>query len=316
MKFSEFLRKQPPKANLYMFVCEDDFLVDESQSVWARCFGGEWRFQKLPLKEFDTIPISDLMEWALTPPLFGPARALMVTGAGKLTRKRTTELEPLSAVEHSSLKIVFVLSSPPSRSRPPFPLIQIDRLRPEDMVRWLSGRFGVTLEVARYLVDNLAPELLPLKQEVEKLQTYVGGARQVEIADVDQLIFRSEQYGPFELNDAFLAKDYPKSVRVLGAMVEEGVEPILILSKLVRVWRQIFIAKVLEGRSSPAEVAGAAGVPRWKAGQFVTACRTFDRGKVASGFEEFVRADQALKTSSPNPEYYFDVMLWKLIGRS
>ena len=50
-----------------------------------------------------------------------------------------------------------------------------------------------------------------------------------------------------------------------------------------------------------AEVAGAAGVPRWKAGQFVTACRTFDRGKVASGFEEFVRADQALKTSSPNP---------------
>ncbi len=234
MKFSEFLRKQPPKANLYMFVCEDDFLVDESQSVWARCFGGEWRFQKLPLKEFDTIPISDLMEWALTPPLFGPARALIVTGAGKLTRKRTTELEPLSAVEHSSLKIVFVLSSRPSRSRPPFPLIQIDRLRPEDMVRWLSGRFGVTLEVARYLVDNLVPELLPLKQEVEKLQTYVGGARQVEIADVDQLIFRSEQYGPFELDDAFLAKDYPKSVRVLGAMVEEGVEPILILSKLVR----------------------------------------------------------------------------------
>ena len=160
------------------------------------------------------------------------------------------------------------------------------------------------------------PELLPLKQEVEKLQTYVGGARQVEIADVDQLIFRSEQYGPFELDDAFLAKDYPKSVRVLGAMVQEGVEPILILSKLVRVWRQIFIAKVLEGRSSPTEVARAAGVPRWKAGQFVTACRMFDRGKIATGFEEFVRADQALKTSSPNPEYYFDVMLWKLIGTS
>ena len=316
MKFSEFLRKQPPKANLYMFVCEDDFLVDESQSVWARLL---WRRMAFP--ETAAQGVRYHTDFGLDG--VGAHASVVRTRPGldsdrcrKTDQKRTTELEPLSAVEHSSLKIVFVLSSPPSRSRPPFPLIQIDRLRPEDMVRWLSGRFGVTLEVARYLVDNLVPELLPLKQEVEKLQTYVGGARQVEIADVDQLIFRSEQYGPFELDDAFLAKDYPKSVRVLGAMVEEGVEPILILSKLVRVWRQIFIAKAPEGRSSPAGGGGRRGSAALEGGTIVTACRTFDRGKIASGFEEFVRADQALKTSSPNPEYYFDVMLWKLIGTS
>jgi hypothetical protein len=35
---------------------------------------------------------------------------------------------------------------------------------------------------------------------------------------------------------------------------------------------------------------------------------------VVEGFGELVRADQAFKTSSPNAEYYLDVMMWKLIG--
>lgn len=314
MKFAQFARRTPPEGHVHMFVCEDDFLVDESRAVWAGFFGGEWGFEKLPLKEFDTIGIADLMEQALTPPLFGPSRAIMVTGAGKLTKKRTAELESLADLEQSSLKIILVLASRSTRGKPPFPLIEIDPLRPGDAVRWVSDRFGMSPEVARYLVDNLGPDLLGLKQEVEKLQTYVGGERGVGVADVDQLIFRSEQYGPFELDDAFLSRDYPKSVRILGAMLDEGVEPILVLSKLVRVWRQVFIGKALEGRGSPAQVARAAGIPHWKAGSFVSACRSFEGSAVISGFRELVRADQTLKTSSPNPEYYFDVMLWKLIG--
>ena len=314
MKFSEFSRHTPSPGHVYMFVCEDGFLVDQSQAVWAGFFEGEWGIERVSLKEFDAIGVSDLMERALTPPLFGPSRILMVTDARKLSKKRTAEIESISTLEQSSLKIVFVMSSRTGKSKPPFPVIRIDPFSGSDAVRWLSDRFGLSSDVSRYLVENLGSELLPLKQEVEKLQTYVGTERRVEEADVDQLVFGSEQYGPFELDDAFLAKNYPRSVRVLGAMLEEGVEPLLILSKLVRVWRQIFIAKILERKGSQADIARAAGVPHWKAGQFASASRRFDWDRVVEGFRELVRADQALKTSSPNPEYYFDVMMWKLIG--
>jgi DNA polymerase-3 subunit delta len=145
-----------------------------------------------------------------------------------------------------------------------------------DTVRWMIDRFGLAGDVARYLVDHLGPDLLPLRQEIEKLQTYVGGDGAISIADVDQLTFRSEQFGPFELDDAFLERDYPKSVRVVGSMIEEGVEPILILSKLVRVWRQVFVAKALERRGSPAELSRAAGIPQWKAERFAASARRFD----------------------------------------
>ena len=33
-----------------------------------------------------------------------------------------------------------------------------------------------------------------------------------------------------------------------------------------------------------------------------------------AGFRELLNADRAFKTSSPNVEAYFDVMLWKLMG--
>ena len=94
---------------------------------------------------------------------------------------------------------------------------------------------------------------------------------------------------------------------------DEGVVPVLILSRIVRVWRQIFVGKVLEGRALPGEIAKAASVPPWKAATFVKACKRFQWKGVVEGFEILIRADRAFKTSSPNPEFYFDAMVWKLM---
>ena len=316
MKFSEFRRYTPVQtSHVYVFICEDDFLIEESKSVWAAIFGGEWGFEKLSAKEFEAIDSSELMELARTPPLFGPSRALLVTGADKVTQKKLADIQSIVRLAQSSLKIILVASSRRSiASRASgLPVIEINSLRAGDTVRWLRDRYGVSAEVGRYLVDNVGTELQLLYGEMEKLKTYLRDARPPEMADVDQLILRSEQYGPFELDDAFLEKDYPRAVRVVSAMVEQGVEPILILSRIVRVWRQIFVGKVLAGQRSPKEIAAAASVPHWKAPEFVAACRNFRWERVVEGFRELIQADRTFKTSSPNPEFYFDVMLWKLM---
>ena len=316
MKFSEFRRHVPSKTNhVYVFVCEDDFLVEESRPVWAGIFGGEWGFEKLSAKEFEAMDASELMGSARTSPLFGPSRALLVREAGKVSKKKFGQLEEITGLEQSSLKIILVASARKSVAgrASGLPVIEIDSLRPGDTVRWLRDRYGVSADVGRYLVDSLGTELQRLHGEMEKLKTYLRDSRPAEIADVAQLILRSEQYGPFELDDAFLERDYPKAVRVVVAMIEEGVQPLFILSRLVRVWRQIFIGKVLASRRSPKEIAAAASVPHWKASGLVAACESFRWERVVEGFGELILADRAFKTSSPNPEFYFEVMLWKLI---
>ncbi len=317
MRFSEFKQYQPKQpANVFGFVCEDDFLVEESRPVWRRIFGGDWVFEKYPAKEFEEIPGGRLMDDALTPSLFTQNRVLIVTNSEKVTKGRIEDLTAIQGVPNSSLRVVLATSSRKSVEAwaRVFPVIEIDALKPGDVARWLMDRYKLSPEMARYLVDNVGTDLFQLHTEMEKLQTYVGGVRPIEARDVDVLILRSEQFGPFELDDAVLARDYKKAVQVIGSMLDDGLEPIIILSRIVRVWRQLFVGKSLVGKRSAKDVAAAALVPVWKAADFTASCKKFEWKQLATGFRLLLNADRAFKTSTPNPEGYFDVMLWKMIG--
>jgi DNA polymerase-3 subunit delta len=323
MKFSEFKQLQPKQNyNVFVFVCEDDFLVEESREVWQRVFAGRdrtsetWIFEKYAVKEFEEIPASRIMDIALTPSLFTQNRILIVTNADKLTKARIEDLGRLQSVPNSSLRTVLVTNTrkPVEAWVKMFPVVEIDALKPADVARWVMDRYKLAPEIARYLVDNIGTDLYQLHSEIEKLRTYVGNTRPIEPRDVDVLILRSEQFGPFELDDAVLVRDYKKAVHVIAAMLDEGVEPLIVLSRIVRVWRQLFVGKSLVGKQNARDVAAAALVPVWKAADFAASCKKLEWKQLAAGFRLLLAADRALKTSTPNPEGYFDVMLWKMLG--
>jgi DNA polymerase-3 subunit delta len=315
VRFSEFKQYQPKtSSNVFVLVCEDDLLLEESRPVWQRLFGGSWVFEKYSAKEFEEISRERLMDEALTSSLFAQNRILIVTNAEKIVKSRVEDLTALDGVKDSSLRIVLATVSRKSivNLEKAFPVIEIDPVKPVDAARWLIDRYKLAPEVARYLVDNVGTDLYQLNNEVQKLQTYAG-TRPIDIRDVDTLILRSEQFGPFELDDAVLARDYKKAVQVIGSMLDEGVEPLLVLSRIVRVWRQLFVGKSLSGRRSAKDVAAAAQVPSWKAADFAASCRKFEWQQLARGFRLLLSADRAFKTSTPNAEGYLDVMLWKMM---
>ena len=316
MRFNEFVRHRPAgTSNVTVFVCEDDLLIEESRAVWASAFGPQWVFEKLHAKEFDEIDGSRLLDEAQTPSLFSQSRALIVWNAEKITKARSEELVTLQSIANSSLRVILVLAEPktvPAWMKP-FPVIAIDPMKPADVARWLMDRYSLSADVARQIVDSAGTELYPLHNEIEKLKTYVGTDRPPTMQDVEASILRVEQFGAFELDDAVLARDYKKAVSVVGAMLDDGVEQLLILAKIVRVWRQLFIGKGLLKRGAN-EAAAAAGVPNFKATAFAGSCRKYSWSHLAGGFRELLQADRAFKLSTPDVEAYFDVLLWKLIS--
>jgi DNA polymerase-3 subunit delta len=233
-----------------------------------------------------------------------------------MTKARFEDLTPLQAVRDASLRLVLVAGArkPLEGGSRGFPIIEIDPLKPADVARWLIERYKVKPDIARYLVENVGTDLYQLHTEIQKLQTYSGGGRAIEARDIDVLILRSERFGPFELDDAILAGDYRKSVQVLGSMLEEGMEPLIILSRIVRVWRQLLVGKSVSGKTGAKDAAAAAGVPAWKSGDFTAACRRLQWKQLAAGFRLLLDADRAFKASTPNAEGYFDVMLWKMMN--
>jgi DNA polymerase III delta subunit len=317
MTFAEFRRYRPKNNhNVFAFICEDDFLLEESRAVWSEIFGPNWVFEKLHAKEFDEIEGARLMDEALTPSLFSQTRVLLVANAEKVSKKRSDDLTALQGVTNSSLKVILIFESMKTAESwaKTLPVVVIDPLKPADVARWLMERYSVSADVARYVVESAGTELYPLHNEMEKLKTYLGNERSPEIRDIDASLLRSEKFGPWELDDAILARDYNKAVHVVGAMIDEGVEPQMILAKIVRVWRQLFIGKGVSGKKGANDVAAAAGVPGFKANAFAASCRKYGWPQLAGGFREILTADRAFKTSSPNREAYFDILLWKLVG--
>lgn len=315
MRFSDFRQyRAKPSDNVFVFVCEDDFLIEESRGVWTGSFEGNWLIEKLHVKEFEEIEFARLMDDALTPSLFAQSRLLMVTNAEKLTKARIEDLAKLREIASSSLKVLLVLGSlrPADAWTRAFPNISIDPLKPADAARWVMERYGLTPDIARYLVENVGSDLYPLHNEIEKLRTFVGVGRPITARDVDELILRSERFGPYELGDAILARDYRKSVQVSAAMLDDGTEPLWVLGQIVRVWRQLFIGKGLASQRSAKEVAAAVGIPPFKASEFVAGCRKYEWKQLAVGFREILNLDRTLKSSSPDVEACFDVALWKM----
>jgi DNA polymerase III delta subunit len=317
MTFSEFKRYRPKSDhNVFAFACEDDFLVEESRAVWGGIFGPTWVFEKLHVKEFEEIESGRLMDEARTPSLFSQSRVLLVANAEKVSKRRAEDLTALQAISNSSLKVILLFSNLKSDQAwtKTLPAVSIDGLKPADVAKWLIERYAVSAEVARYVVESAGTELYPLHHEMEKLKTYVGGSRAPDIRDVDASLLRAEKFGQWALGDAILERNYKKTVHVVGAMLDEGEAPQLILSQIVRVWRQLFIGKGMSRKGSANDVAAAAGVPAFKAGSFAASCKKYGWPQLARGFRELLAADRAFKTSSPNVEAYFDILLWKLVG--
>src|SRR5215831_19495812 len=105
MRFSEFRQyRARPQDNVFVFACEDDFLIEESRGVWAGLFEGNWQIEKLHVREFEDIEFGRLMDDAVTPSLFSQCRLLMVMNAEKSTKGRIEDLQKLQGIASSSLK--------------------------------------------------------------------------------------------------------------------------------------------------------------------------------------------------------------------
>jgi len=137
MKFSDFRQFHPrPADNVFVFVCEDDFLIEESRSIWSGAFEGTWLAEKLHVKEFEETEFSRWMDDALTPSLFSQNRVILVMNAEKMTKGRIEDMAALHAVAVSSLKVILVFGvlRPVDGWTRSFPVIGIDPLKPADAV--------------------------------------------------------------------------------------------------------------------------------------------------------------------------------------
>lgn len=126
--------------------------------------------------------------------------------------------------------------------------IEISRLP-----QWISNRaarlgIGFETAAAELLAERVEGNLLAAQQEIEKLALLHAGG-QVRVDDVQAAVANSARYDVFQLGEAALDGDAPRSLRILDGLRAEGAEPPLVLWALCRELRAL--AETRNGSARP-----------------------------------------------------------------
>lgn len=93
-------------------------------------------------------------------------------------------------------------------------------------------------EAVTLIADRVEGNLLAAGQEIEKLRLILGAGK-VTADDVSKAVANSSRYDVYKLTDAALAGDAGRSVKILGGLRAEGVEPVIVMWALTRELRTL-----------------------------------------------------------------------------
>lgn len=143
--------------------------------------------------------------------------------------------------------------------------VPVAPLDPARFPEWLGARAAranlrLNNDALNLLVSQTQGNLLAASQEIEKLALQFGAA-EIGVEQLEQGLTDSAQFEMFSLNDAMLAGERDKSLRILHALLTEGEHPLAILGALGREMRQLAHAKeLIEQGNNPGAVLQQLGV--------------------------------------------------------
>jgi len=108
---------------------------------------------------------------------------------------------------------------------------------------WIANRMRAAglqpdRDAVTLIADRVEGNLLAAQQEIEKLRLILGEGK-VSAGDVNDAVANSSRFDVYKLTDAALAGDARRSVKILGGLRAEGVEPVIVMWALARELRTL-----------------------------------------------------------------------------
>jgi DNA polymerase-3 subunit delta len=174
--------------------------------------------------------------------------------------------------------------------------------------RWIADQFklhGTTgePEACRRLAELVGDDLYELAGEVEKLSTWANG-EEVTDADVDVLVAPRAESPPWNLTDAWGARDVGGVLRAAERMLDRTGDPVSrtiprLVGSLTNHVRRARAAQRLEAKGvTAAEAAAKLGIKPFPAQKLYGQVRNFSAAELDAALVRLAQLDHALKGGS------------------
>jgi DNA polymerase III subunit delta len=289
-------------------VGEDTYLAEEALERILAGTIGEDREEALQVLYGDEKKWEDVTGAARTGSLFVTRRAIVVRRADQL--KGDEDAIAAYAEDPSPDVTLVLLAAKPDRRRSAW-----KKLLPKATVHDAAPKKGRALRAhveeelrdrgLRFAPDALGELLAEVGQdlrrlmgEVDKLEAFAGGRRDISADDVAAVLGRGLGQPLYLLSDAFASREVSASLELVERLLGDGEEGLRILSTLHRSLRQVRGALAMcEARVARAEI-GAKLLPpnmQFKLGALLDATRCWNDADLRRGLQVLARTDRRMK---------------------
>jgi DNA polymerase-3 subunit delta len=175
--------------------------------------------------------------------------------------------------------------------------------------RWIADQFKlhktkVEPEACRRLAELVGEDIYELSGEVDKLATWAGPDDVITETEVDALVAPRAESPPWDLTDAWGARDVGAVLRVAERMLDRTGDPLSrtiprLAGSLTNHVRRARAAHRLEAEGlSPADAAGKLGMKPYPAQKLFGQVRNFSAAELDDAIVRLAQLDHALKGGS------------------
>jgi DNA polymerase-3 subunit delta len=194
-------------------------------------------------------------------------------------------------------------------------------LKMNELQSWLKShlkKLEVEIEpqAQQRVLEMVSSDLHTLTNELNKLAAAALPSGRITVELVDQLISRSREHMNWELSDHIVAGNRKAALRTLRDLLDDGVEPVLLIGLLAGTYRRMALAReLLSQGASPGQIFNEVRMPPFKQGAYLSMLRGTDSGAVTRRIQRIAETDLAIKTSKATPRMQVEMLVCELMGQ-
>ncbi len=334
----------------YVFIGDEIFFRDHCrQALLQHLVPADLRDFSLHDLDLSEVSLAEVLDRARTPSLMAPFQVFFVRGVKNLYG-RGSHAEEFAAIEqyvkdpNPAAVLIFVadhISIPADVRRMEMTdkdryerirdtlgdfcgIVELARVDEGDGVRWVMEKaqkedVKVEQDAARELVDALGADMMLVSRELEKLILFVAEKKRITLGDVETMVLAAKQRSLYELTDAISAKDKPRALAVLDALLStsDGDDAAIgHLYMLARTFRQMLIIlekNVRDTRTIWQALWQGFRVPPFAAEDIIRQARRYkSRRELTRALKFIARADMALRSNPPSKRMVLEQLVMQL----
>lgn len=312
IKAMKEIQKQIKERNffkVYLLTGDEPYLISQARNMLKNALVANGDEMNYTLFEDTRVDMAGLRDLACTYPFFSEKRLLILDRTGILKNGKE---EFIKLLENLPETTCLVICEPEADKRTKgykwikkngyigefLKKNQTERV----LMRWVAAFLGKEKKQIResdvkYFLERVGDDMFQIKNEAEKLISYVGEKNAIEREDMEAILSGELQNKIFELVSCIAGGDKREALSYYNDLILLKEPPMHILFLIVRQYRMLLLIqnmKILH--KSDKEIAQIAGIPVFAVRKNESMARKYEEGQLKKCLSQCIQTEEDVKT--------------------